>query len=67
MYTDGVTEAMNGANEEFGEDRLKAVFRDAPPQDPQSAARAVFEAVHAFAGGVKQSDDITCLVLRRKG
>ena len=67
MYTDGVTEAMNGSHEEFGEERLKSVFRDAPPQDPQSAARAVFAAVHAFAAGMKQSDDITCLVLRRKG
>ena len=67
MYTDGVTEAMNAADELFGEARLQEVFRQSPPQDPQSAARAVFEAVHAFAGGIKQSDDITCLVLRRKG
>ena len=66
MYTDGVTEAMNAENEEFGEARLQEVFAQSPPTDPQAAARAVFEAVHAFAGGVKQSDDITCLVLRRK-
>ena len=65
MYTDGVTEAMNAENEEFGEERLQEVFAQSPPADPQSAARAVFDAVHAFAGGVKQSDAITCLVLRK--
>ena len=65
LYTDGVTEAMNGKDEEFGVERLREIFAEAPPQNAQEANQAVFEAVHAFAGDTPQSDDITCLTLRR--
>ena len=65
FYTDGVTEAMNDAREEFGEDRLQALFAGAPQQDPEATIRKVFEAVHEFAGDMPQSDDITCLTLYR--
>ncbi len=67
MYTDGVSEAMNAAAEEFGMERLKQVFAGSPPTDAASASRAVFDAVHAFAAETPQSDDITCLTLLRKG
>ena len=66
LYTDGVTEAMNAANEEFGMERLQAVFEGAPPANAEEANRAVFAAVHAFAAGTPQSDDITCLALVRR-
>ena len=65
LYTDGVTEAMNGAGEEFGVERLQDIFAAAPPKDSQEAAMAVFEAVRVFAGDTPQSDDITCLTFRR--
>ena len=67
FYTDGVTEAEDGKNELFGTERLERVFEGAPPQDAEQATRAVFAAVHAFAGGAPQSDDITCLTLHRAG
>jgi sigma-B regulation protein RsbU (phosphoserine phosphatase) len=62
FYTDGVTEAMNGAGEQFGLDPISKLFEANPPQDPEKATAAVFEAVNAFAGENPQSDDITCLV-----
>ena len=65
FYTDGVSEAMNSVNEEFGMDRFGKVFANAPPSDAVVANRVVFEAVHQFADGTPQSDDITCLTLRR--
>ena len=65
FYTDGVSEAMNGENEEFGMDRFSQVFADAPPSGAIAANKAVFKAVQQFADGTPQSDDITCLVLRR--
>ena len=67
LYTDGVTEAMNGDSEEFGMDRLRAVFAATPPQDAQQVNEEVFRAVRAFAGDRAQSDDITCLTLYRTG
>ncbi len=63
MFSDGVTEAMNATNEEFGVDRLAALFRDAPCQTPIEAVERTVCAVHEFAAGVEQSDDITCVAL----
>ncbi len=63
FYTDGVTEAMNSEDEEFGLDSLSQFFQANPPRDPEETTAAVFEAVNAFAGETPQSDDITCLVL----
>ena len=65
LYTDGVTEAMNGAGEEFGTERLCEIFAATPPKDSREAVMAIFEAVNAFAGETPQSDDITCLTFRR--
>ncbi len=67
LYTDGVSEAENRDNEEFGMDRFKAVFADSPPASAGAINDAVFAAVSEFAGDRSQSDDITCLVLRRTG
>ena len=65
LYTDGVTEAMNGGGELFGVERLREVFASTPPENSQDANRTVFEAVSSFAGDTPQSDDVTCLTLRR--
>ncbi len=65
LYTDGVTEAMNSEEEEFGVERLQEVFATNPPRDPKEANEAVFQAVGDFAGDTPQSDDITCLALYR--
>ncbi len=66
LYTDGVTEAMNGGGEQFGIERLQQVFIGSPPASPQDASRMIFDAVSAFAGDTPQSDDLTCLTLQRR-
>ena len=66
MYTDGVSEALNPEREEYGEDRLCALFADGhamPAADALARARAD---VLAFARGAQQSDDITLVVVRRE-
>ena len=65
LYTDGVSEAMNVQTEEFGMARLGKFFADSSPTGAKEITMAVFEAVHAFAGDIPQSDDITCLTLHR--
>ena len=65
LYTDGVTEAMNADNQQFGLERLTEVFEGKPPENAQAANEAVFAHVRNFAGDAPQSDDITCLTLRR--
>ena len=67
LYTDGVTEAMNAEGELFGLDDLRDLFSGASPGSSEGASKAVFDAVHRFAQGTPQSDDITCLVMRRGG
>ena len=66
FYTDGVTEAMNIQNDEFGTEGLRAIFATSPPPNLEEANSAIFEAVHAFAGDMPQSDDITCVTLWRR-
>ena len=65
FYTDGVTEAVNTSEEEFGLPRLQQVFAAKSPTDVKAATQAVFSAVNDFAGTAPQFDDITCLVFRR--
>ena len=67
LYTDGVTEAMDIEKEEFGMERLRAVFAGGQPESAKTANEAVFAAVREFVGDAPQSDDITCLTLKRGG
>ena len=65
FYTDGVSEAMNSEGEEFGVERLQQLFAGQAPADARAAIETILQAVSDFAGGTPQSDDVTCLVLRR--
>ncbi len=65
LYTDGVSEAMNVEQEEFGTQRLLQIFAGNPPQSAEQAMNAIFKAVADFAGDAPASDDITCLALHR--
>lgn len=65
LYSDGVTDAQNVDDEEFGEDRLRQVVRQAADQPASVIVSRVFEAIDDFAGAAPQFDDITLLVVRR--
>lgn len=67
LYTDGISEAMNDANEEFGDDRLKAVLAGLAGASAEECCAKVMQAVREFSGPYIQSDDITCVALRRDG
>jgi serine phosphatase RsbU (regulator of sigma subunit) len=60
MFTDGVTEAMNKANELYGTTRLTAFLKTAPPQ-AGLLGEAIVADVEKFCGGQPQRDDI-CLI-----
>ncbi|MEY2804077.1 MAG: hypothetical protein RL657_1413 [Pseudomonadota bacterium] len=61
IYTDGVTEAINAQQEEFGSQRLLAVAGALGDDDPW--LQALMQAVADFVAGEEPFDDITCLVL----
>lgn len=67
IYTDGVTEAMNNANEMFSEQRLENKISAVGAGTPKVITQSIVEEVKAFADGAPQSDDITILVLRYFG
>jgi sigma-B regulation protein RsbU (phosphoserine phosphatase) len=64
LYTDGVTEAFNAANEPFSEARLCAVLAK-HGRSCAETVEAVAAAVEDFVGGTPRSDDIAVLALRR--
>ena len=63
-YTDGVTESMNLAEEEFGENRLKEIIVQHDGGGAKRVLDAVLDAVGIHTGGADQFDDLTLLVLR---
>ncbi len=67
FYTDGVTEALNEAQAEFGLDRLRLIASQARQQDAHSIMRAVQRAVEAHAGDTLQYDDSTMVIFKYIG
>ncbi len=66
MYTDGVTEAINPAEEEFGTERLDAILGAHAGEGCQQIVESVKGGLNDFVDGAEQSDDITLLVVKRK-
>jgi serine phosphatase RsbU (regulator of sigma subunit) len=63
IYTDGITEALNKRDEEFGEERLLEVMRRSRDLSASRIVTDVFEEVRRFSGN-QQSDDVTLIVAR---
>lgn len=66
LYTDGVTEAMNSAHQEYGEDRFKDALASAQTKPLAQALQYLIDSVRAFVGDAPPHDDITLVLLRRK-
>jgi sigma-B regulation protein RsbU (phosphoserine phosphatase) len=64
-YSDGVTESVNTADEEFGEDRLIEAVRDCGEMSVEAIRGRIDGAVDEFVGEADQFDDYTLLLLRR--
>lgn len=64
-FTDGITEAYNHQNGEYGEARLEALLPTLTGKTCQEMMEAITANVQAFVDGDAQSDDITQLILKR--
>jgi sigma-B regulation protein RsbU (phosphoserine phosphatase) len=62
-FTDGVTEAMNAAEEEWGEERLMQTVKSCLGLPPAEAIASIIRTADAFVAGAKQNDDMTLVVL----
>ena len=65
LYTDGITEAQNGEQSFFEEERLLEIVRGGLGRSAQDIQNEVIAQVDAFVGDAPQSDDITLMVVVR--
>ena len=64
--TDGIWEMYNGANQQFGKDRLRQVLEKTHDRSAAEIATAVEEALEEFRGTVAPQDDVTFVVVKLK-
>jgi sigma-B regulation protein RsbU (phosphoserine phosphatase) len=65
LYSDGVTEAYDEQENEFGDERLINCLNPLRQNSIENTVSRVFEIIDEFAGNAEQHDDITLLLLRK--
>jgi len=65
LYTDGITESRNAADEEYGPERLAALGRKVVPTSA-ALIDAVFDDLREFTGGGDPADDRTIVVVKHR-
>ena len=66
-FSDGVSEAMNAEEEEFGDARILKSIEGSSGRDAQSKLEHLFSSVKTFTAGAAQNDDVTVLVVSYRG
>jgi sigma-B regulation protein RsbU (phosphoserine phosphatase) len=64
VFTDGVSEALNVAGEEFGELRAEQAIAPNWLEPSDSVLQTLLESVRSFAQGAAPNDDVTALIVR---
>ena len=64
LYSDGVSEAENGAGSEFGEDGIRQAVTPLLGQPPQQVLDALLAGLRDFTRGEGPRDDMTVVVLQ---
>ena len=64
IFTDGLVEALNQREEEYGEPRLLEVLNAGAASTPDEMLRRMMSDVDGFVGATPQHDDITCLLVK---
>lgn len=63
-FTDGVVEAENSRQEEYGEVRLIAMLHSGVMLTPSTLLNSILTDLDRFVGSAPQHDDVTCMLLR---
>ena len=67
VYSDGLTEARNASDEEFGVERLRAMLPGLRGLPAEICVRLIVEEVNLFLGRERPHDDLSIVVLTRPG
>ncbi len=62
-FTDGISEAMNAAEEEWGEERLIDTVKGCLAMPPSDIISCIMRSADTFAAGAKQNDDMTVVAV----
>jgi phosphoserine phosphatase RsbU/P len=62
-FTDGISEAMNSADEEWGEENLIETVKSCAGLNPSEMIAQIMQCADTFVAGAKQHDDMTLVVL----
>jgi phosphoserine phosphatase RsbU/P len=65
VYTDGINEALDDEGNEFGQEQLMSVLREAGPQSVDFLVKTIVDRVLNFSSGHPQNDDITLAAVQR--
>ena len=63
LFSDGVSEAMNEAEEEFGDDRILQCLAGMTGSGTESRLQRLFASVKRFTAAAEQNDDVTAMVV----
>ena len=66
IYSDGLVEAVNGREEEFGEHRVIDLLKTAPQEAAEETLQRLLASVRTFTGQRRQYDDLTAFVVRAR-
>lgn len=66
LYSDGITEAVNDQEEEFGEERLIQIIRENWENSAENVMKKILSAVRIHSGEFPQMDDITLIIIKRE-
>ena len=64
IFTDGLVEAENARQEEYGEVRLLAALERNKSFEPRDLLKQLMAEVDLFVGNTPQHDDVTCMLLK---
>jgi phosphoserine phosphatase RsbU/P len=64
IFTDGVAEAVNAKDEEYGEQRMLNVLQAGAAATPEQLLRRMMSDLDAFVGVTPQHDDVTCMLVK---
>jgi len=64
LYTDGLTEARDGSDGEYGAERLLRIVQEGSTLPPSGLIETCMQSVAAFQAGVPSSDDVTVMAMR---
>ncbi len=65
LYTDGLSESLDGKGSEFGVERLSSILLDNRNAGPESLIQTCIEELNSFGAGRTPTDDLTLMAIQR--